>query len=210
MYNCKSDNLSPCGADDIVMSTTCFTEKRITFSVIYGCTENVMRNVLSFLGRMKGKGNSSAFHPLMMPMIYVELERKRLVNMLERKTSDLQGRIDKMETTLKEESEMENRTLSERDCETTKLWLSISSLRNGLESLKAQLLSMSEHCRMTWKENSPSNDRGAARELGERITTRLRVITDEFDTKIRDCDRLLGGTSLAARMVSIPFPSLTS
>lgn len=82
VYHCKSDAESLKTDDDIVLSTTCFTDVPITFAVIYGCTDRVMQDTTTWLERCEG----SALHPLVLPMIFAEHERKRLFNAVDDKS----------------------------------------------------------------------------------------------------------------------------
>lgn len=213
VYNCKSDTTSLIEKDDIVISVTSFPKRHVTVAVMYGCTKDVMDDTVSSLKRLIRTSNLSAFHPLLLPVVYSELERTRLLNVLERKTSALDQRILEVENDLKQDeqripsSEESGITLAVRDCETTRLWRSVSKLKNSLQSLKAQLMSMHTHCmslsQTTLQEQvGETDDYQAERESGDRIQTRLQEMIHEFDTKIRHCDSLLGGTALAAQMVS--------
>lgn len=212
MYNCKSDTVSPTDDDDIVMSVTVFPEKRMTFAVMYGCTKSTMKNVGSYLKRLKTQSNLSIFHPLILPMVFTELERKRLLNVLERKTSELGQRILVMQNRLKEDEQKTTShqdsgvTLAAREMGTTELWRSVSAMKNGLASLKTQLVSMNAHCsnlsQTSLKEGIETDECRTERESGGRIQVRIQDIIDEFDSKIRHCDNLLGGTELATQMVS--------
>lgn len=214
VYNCKSDTMSPTKEDDIVMSVTTFPDKHITFAVMYGCTNSMMKNAVSSLEGFRTESNLYIFHPLILPMVFAELERKRLLNVLERKSSELSQRILDVENGLKQDEQSTERsehsrvTLAERDCETTRLWISVSKLKNGLKSLKTQLSSMRAHCNCL-SQPALQDQVGKTREYrtepesGERMQARMQEIMDEFDTKIGQCDSVLGGTSLAAQIVSL-------
>ncbi|RYO83268.1 hypothetical protein DL766_002145 [Monosporascus sp. MC13-8B] len=205
VYNCKSDTESPAGENDIAMSTTCFTGKHITFAVMYGCTESVMQDTMMWLKRLKGSGKISAFHPLILPMVFAEFERKRLLNMLDRQGSHLNQRIIDMENKLTGRLYGDDRNITERDCETTKLWVDVSRLQNGLQSLKAELMSMIDHLDTLSKNELGPGENGSdnhsrEREAGSAIRSRLLEMVTEFDSKIRHCEGLLGGIALATQM----------
>nr|XP_036582707.1 uncharacterized protein CTRU02_07260 [Colletotrichum truncatum]KAF6791498.1 hypothetical protein CTRU02_07260 [Colletotrichum truncatum] len=197
---------------DIALSATFFAEKCITYAVMYGCADQVIEQTTAWLKRVKGQ----AIHPLIMPMIFVELERKRLFNLLDFEQNSLQGQILHLKNKLRSESQaMESgktrsNDVSANDCESTKVWIDISSLKNGLESLKTQLENMIEHSkelnttffRAHAEGNQVSCGHAQEREVGEKIETRLREMIVEFDSKVRTCDSLLGGMALAAQMES--------
>lgn len=221
MYNCKSDTASPSSSDepsDIAMSVTSFIEHSTTYGVMYGCTEDVMGQTSKWLARFKGQ----ALHPLIMPMIFAELERKRLLNMLDAEQTTLRQRILDLENKLRGEARagsplkaenfekaQEDVMLRAQDCESTKLWIDVSSLRNGLESFKFELQKMISHLQelattllRPLSEDSQVGDQHVeTRKTGARIEMRLREMISEIDSKVRSCDSLLGGMALAAQMV---------
>ncbi|KAK1454899.1 hypothetical protein CMEL01_03659 [Colletotrichum melonis] len=158
-----------------------------------------------------------ALHPLIMVLIFAELERKRLFNFLEREQSALEKWILDLEHKLRLESQVPRLGTDEvelasqiRDSQSTKLWIDVSSLRNGLESLRDQLVKMIQHSEVlattVFKQPAEGSDEIDShleeRNTGERIKTRLSEMLAEFDSKVRTCDSLLGGMALAAQMVS--------
>ncbi|KAK2016243.1 hypothetical protein LZ32DRAFT_601806 [Colletotrichum eremochloae] len=224
VYNCKSDTAfqsSSESPDDIALSATSFVECGTTYAVMYGCKAQT----IDLVSRILRKFQDQALHPLLIPMVFAELERKRLFGMLDRKQTSLQQRILDLENKLRGETQsgiLENAknaqsaenadiTAQTRDCESTKLWIDVSSLKNGLESLKDQLVKMAEHSEelaaTVFKpppaESAPGTDQYAEeRKTGERFAIRLREMVTEFDSKARSCDSLLGGMALAAQMES--------
>ncbi|KAF6809281.1 hypothetical protein CMUS01_13720, partial [Colletotrichum musicola] len=213
VYNCKSDTASPSSPgrpSDIAMSVTSFVEQSTTYAVMYGCTGDVMDQTSSWLKRFSGQ----ALHPLVMPMIFAELERKRLLNMLDTEQTVLSQRILNLENKFQGEASaagslakakslekaQEDDESQAQDCESTKLWIDVSSLKNGLESLKAELEKMAIHS----EELATTVLVGHVdkRKTGERIEARLREMVAEINSKVRSCDSLLGGMALAAQMES--------
>ncbi|KAI1344248.1 hypothetical protein F5Y15DRAFT_365948 [Xylariaceae sp. FL0016] len=210
VYNCKSDDTSPTTDDDFALSITYFSGQPMIFAVAYGCTSDTMRYIV----RTLKEAQSSAFHPLVLPLMFVELERKRFLNAVDRKGADLRQRVLDIENRLSregarksEQSEKfdESRSLTEKDCEATKLWGSVSSLKNALESLNAQIHAMTRHCELLTQDTFAA-EKGCPdvfkniREFGIRIGSRLDEMSREIDSKVRDCEGLLGGMSLATSM----------
>jgi hypothetical protein len=123
VYNCKSDTESPAEKDDIVMSVTCFTNVPVTFAVIYGCTTDTMDDIKDYLKDL----TTWTSHHMLLPMVFIELERRRLLNSLENEGWELRQRILRMEQKLQEEAEGKspekegNQELTLRDCKATKL-----------------------------------------------------------------------------------------
>lgn len=200
------------------MSVTSFVDQSTTYAVMYGCTEVVMDHASNWLGLFNGQ----ALHPLIMPMVFAELERKRLVGMLDTEKTVLKQRILNLENKLRGEASaagtlakakslektQEDVDSQVQDCESTKLWIDVSSLKNGLESLNAELGKMVIHSR----ELATTVLAGHAekRKTGERIEARLREMVAEINSKVRSCDSLLGGMALAAQMVRTVLRKSTS
>jgi len=212
VYGCRSDTASPTKPDDVALSVTAFLDVPLTFAIMYGCTRNTKANFTSFLKQIKD--TNQEWHPLLLPMLFAELERKRLLNLLDREKTKLQQRILEMENRLRGETEeradsMET-SAAVKDCEATKSWIDASKLKNGLESLRTQLTGMMAHSRMLRESvllAGPPDKTGSAtsqRTTGELVESRLSEMIAEFDCNIRSYDSLLGGMGMAAQMVRVP------
>lgn len=193
------------------MSTTCFVNKPWTFSTIYGCTTGTVKRTTASLKQFK----RSAFHPLMLPMVFMEHERRRLLNtldtigpQLDQKILDLENRLRLEDQAVTQATQKFNRTMTQKDCEGTKMWVSVSHLKNGLESLRHILPSMIDHCQALPKDSSwpvvvgngvPAD--GLA--CSNRFEARLYEMIAELESKIRKCDGLLSGMALATQVVGL-------
>lgn len=212
VYHCKSDTEALGGDDNIVISTTSFTDVPLTFTVIYGCTEKVMEDTKGCIQRCE----AAAFHPLMLPMIFAEHERKRFIQAIDKRSTELDERVIELKKRLKPDTEEELRkctekvqtrkTMSERDCEAIELWRSLSSLKNGLECLYTELGSMADHAvgmqKSLPKHESDSRGFHRANQGPEvHIEARLKEMRAELRSKTRGCESLLGSMKLAAQMV---------
>lgn len=221
VYHCKSDTDSLKRGDDIILSSTCFTDTPVTFAVMYGCTDKVIRDTKMWLERCK----ESASHPLVLPMLFAEHERKRLFDAIDEKSTKLEERILELEKRVKKDTKEEveenggkgqkRQPMTQRDCEAIDLWRSMSSLKNGLESLHTELGSMREHLhampKSITKHNLDSEKfRSPGQGPGVYIDARLKEMMAEFRSKIRGCEGLLGSMTLATQMVrnSTPPPLL--
>lgn len=178
---------------------------------MYGCTDKVMGDTKLWLERCGG----SALHPLVLPMVFAEHERKRLFNAIDEKSTELEERILELETRVKKGKHRKKGQkilpMAYRDCEAIDLWRSMSSLKNGLESLHTELGSMREHLHAMLESLPKHNpDSGDLRGLGQGpdvyIDARLKEMMAEFQSKIRNCEGLLGSMTLATQMV-LPMPS---
>ncbi|KAK4446273.1 hypothetical protein QBC34DRAFT_441004 [Podospora aff. communis PSN243] len=214
VYGCRSDTASPTKPDDVVLSVTSFVNVPLTFAIMYGCTKNTKCNVTSFLKQIKE--TDQTWHPLLLPMVFVELERKRLLNLLDREKTKLQQRILEMKNRLRGESEgtiasidtgTNEASAAVKDCEATESWIHSSKLKNGLESLRTQLMNMKAHStqlrQSIFATNHPDHNTDnsiSEHATGEMIESRLNEMIAEFDCNIRSYDSLLGGMHMAAQM----------
>lgn len=149
-------------------------------------------------------------------MIFAEHERKRIFNAIDSKSTELEERILELEKRVKEKPKkeveaqtvkvQEKQTMTQRDCEAIELWRSMSSLKNALEGLLAELGSMRDHLSTLSESRSKSNqglgllhDNVQGPEVY--IDARLKEMMAEFRSKIRSCESLLGGMTLATQMV---------
>lgn len=56
---------------------------------MYGCTDAIMKDTETWLIRC----HASVFHPLVLPMIFAEHERKRFLNEIDRISTELEYRM---------------------------------------------------------------------------------------------------------------------
>lgn len=151
----------------------------------------------------------SVFDPMVLPMIFVELERKRLLVAAATKGSSLHQRVLDMEKRSKRQgqksAEKENQSseVSTADSETIHMLLSMNNLKNGLEGLLEQLSAMRSHL------GKPSDiileskleDHMMDNTCRVNIDLRLKEIMTELRSKVRGYDGLLGTLTLATQMV---------
>ncbi|KAI1278880.1 hypothetical protein F5Y07DRAFT_359772 [Xylaria sp. FL0933] len=222
VYNCKSDTESLAACDDIVLSETHFPKKSMLYAVVYGCTQEAREFISGFFKFAK----ASAFNPLLLPVMFAELERRRLLNKLDTKGGDLRKRIIDMENRLRhdgprksaqssdseKEKDSSNRNITQRECEAVNLWVEVSSLKNGLESLKTELSSMLESSQKPLEnqvtDQDPLDDGGfPERKIQQKlvfdnIQGRLHDMIVEIDSITRRTQSLLQGMSLATQTES--------
>ncbi|KAK1508845.1 hypothetical protein CABS01_08075, partial [Colletotrichum abscissum] len=183
VYNCKSDIESPPPTvnrpDDVALSVTSFPTLGTAYAAMYGCTQPVIESTIKCLEDFGGQ----AFHPLAMPVIFAELERARLVGLLDREKEALAKRILELENKLRGEDQS---SISEKaDSEPT------SQTRDSTTYFKSPV-----------EGSNKIDEHAEERRAGSRIEMRLREMVDELGSKIRSCEALLGGMSLAAQMES--------
>ncbi|RYC61450.1 hypothetical protein CHU98_g4763 [Xylaria longipes] len=215
VYNCKSDTETLATHDDIVLSVTHFPKKPIIFAVFYGCTEEAR----AFIGDWFNYAKASAFDPLLLPMMHSELERRRLINKIDAKGGDLRKRIIDIENRLREvqsrksvqssasEKDSTNISIAQRECEAVKLWVEVSSLKNGLESFKTGLKAMLENSKKPLEndilgEDGDEQTHKIRKHASERIQTRINDMIVEIESVVRRAAGHLVGMSLATQTES--------
>lgn len=204
------------------MTTTSFEEKPFTYSVVYGCT----RFIIGEMSRWLKRADEFAFHPLLLPMMFAEIERLRLLEPLERKGGELSLRILDMENRLQDEEgsrktshmgDGSSFSLTKRDCDAIRLWLSTSDLKDGMKSLLLQLEAMRRHLNNVKNNFGPSSvglsTNRFNQECSKYMDLRMEEIMAEFQSRLQGCESQLGAMTLATQMVrnhlfSTLYPSL--
>ncbi|KAK1848010.1 hypothetical protein CCHR01_09385 [Colletotrichum chrysophilum] len=192
---------------DLAMSMTWFPERNFWYAVVYGCDPSTE---VEISGRLRYSGDAIC-HPLLIPGIFAELERKRQIKMVK------QGSLKLVETvaTLHEAHHMPSDADHSPGPDLTANkevdpWLDIFHKKNGLLNWKDQLNKMVTHAEELnitnfshdINQSSDINEfRKLMRDTGDRIKERLQDIIREYDERIRDCERNLEGMSLANQMV---------
>ncbi|OHE91936.1 hypothetical protein CORC01_12786 [Colletotrichum orchidophilum] len=153
---------------------------------------------------------------MILPGIFAELERDRMVKVVEKTVDDIEGAIFELGTrnpvegdTLEEEDKIDMRH-SRRTA-----WLNTTYLRNSLRVWKCQLRKMNDHIAesMNFVE-SPLNICESEKLSGEAprvqsdygmdttskmITDRLRILIEEFEDRIQDCTMSVEGMTIATQ-----------
>ncbi|RYP06561.1 hypothetical protein DL765_009439 [Monosporascus sp. GIB2] len=154
--------------------------------------------------------------------IFAELERERMVEVVESTIDEMEGAIFELDTgsgaknTQRETSES-GRSGGARYARRT-VWLNTTFLRNRLQIWKTQLLKMIEHVDELSNYKSPFSleayggdleDRACRRAVekyhssmhrtGCLIKDRLRAIVEEFDEMIDDCSMRVDGMTIATQ-----------
>lgn len=146
-------------------------------------------------------------------MIFVELERKRLLNAGEAQGSNLRQRVLDMDIKSRSPEEKISKrktsrpTVSTGDSETISMLLSMNELKNGLEALLMQLPSMRDHLDKPSDIKLPSLpiERSVIDICGVNMDLRLKEMMMELQSKLRKYEGLLGTITLATQMVCGPF-----
>ncbi|OIW23935.1 hypothetical protein CONLIGDRAFT_692790 [Coniochaeta ligniaria NRRL 30616] len=217
VYNCRTANT---WVGDMALSATYIPSTHSTYAIVYGCTPE---NINEITGRLKSASYATC-HPLLLPGIFAELERKRQFELVEKGVTQ---RFQFVSNLLQNDTyDWKSRGAKEKDMSTTdsvNLWMAICYVSNGLKKWKQQLSSMIAHIdELSQRECSetaacsepgcspvqPAQDQiqpavsfhRAMREGGVMIRERLTAITMEYDEKVRDCDMIMEGMTMATEL----------
>jgi hypothetical protein len=188
-------------SDAVALSVTCFPQQHTCSAAFYGCTEDTIIGVCRYLNSFEAKG----FHPLAIPMVFAELERRRLVDELELERVSLEQKLLDMDGSDKIPSSRDEKTSAkespgEQPSESARLWLSVSRLKNSLENWKTHLSKIISHCTSLSRREFATN--AEITQTGMKIEARLDEMVTECDANIRDCQTLLDGMMIATQLVS--------
>lgn len=139
VYNCRSSNAWD---HDLALSATYFPQRRLTMAIFYGTTIDLERNIVHRLRHVSFK----AMHPLLLPGIFIELERARHANlvtktilMLEQKIMESQVSIDDLKGRIDSQDKHKRNELKRS------AWLDTLYLKNGLITWTTQIRKMVQH-----------------------------------------------------------------
>ncbi|KAI0427517.1 hypothetical protein F5Y09DRAFT_29245 [Xylaria sp. FL1042] len=207
VYNCRS---TASWEGDLGLSVT-FTPRTLTTdAVMYGCDEKATDEIIKRLS----SSDLSVLHPMVLVVLFAELERDRLDRLVRNKISRLIQQIIGI-------SDNNNYTLENKNLQpfspslatSIKDWLEMGDLRNGLKAFKCKMQDMIEHVNELQELMlNPRNDqygfaidlapetlRGLV-ETGTKIKERLKHLIDEFDEHIQKCATIIDGVGLASQL----------
>lgn len=206
----------------MALSVTYSHENKSTKAVLYGCTESTRDAII----RRLNKCNYVVYHPLAVPALFCDIERKRQFGLVGPITKKLSDRALKIAKPLRPGSPSlrftrGNSTTSTQGAEAEEepedlmaLWLEASDLKRGLQTWKHELRKLIAHADELAQDDLPRGSEGSEdleqrlfRDAGERIRQRLLELDGEYDQKIRQCTDIIDGMVLAAQLVrgSLPF-----
>lgn len=206
------------------MSMTWFPQRNFWYAIFYGCDTSTE---LEISGRLRYSGDAIC-HPLLMPGIFAELERKRQIKMVKQGSLKLVETVATLHENHHTSSDAERLHQKPHDShdpgpdltanKEVDPWLDIFHKKNGLQNWKDELEKMVAHAdelntnffSYDINQTSEVNEfRKLMRETGNRIKERLQDIIREYDQRMRDCERNLQGMILANQLVRLPFFLLT-
>lgn len=227
VYNCRSANTR---INDLALTATYFNGSQLTYGILLGCTADTERRVLNRVSMAKEQG----FHPLLLAGTFSELERERLVEVVDKTIDRIEEAIFDIDSRgnvldVPEDPAMElsgddglEHPDGERYTKRT-AWLNTTFLRNRLEIWKREVRKMVEHvdelCTgpQTDRDGPPPPLRDvhcAPRAVADAdrafirtsslIKERLQELVEELDEKIEDCTMRVEGMAMATQWVSLP------
>ena len=172
---------------------------------MYGSTPLIRTHFKDFLQRFAESGR--AIHPLLLPMMFAEMERKRFFTKHDAMRNTVKGwDLDiraKLNFELANYENTESQIMAVE--QSTALWISLGRLRNGMISMKDPLRIMLQHSQLlnkTFFRPVRDNSYCKERSMTQSMEKRLEEMLVEFDGKIRDSDATLGGLGFTAQTVS--------
>ncbi|TGJ88275.1 hypothetical protein E0Z10_g452 [Xylaria hypoxylon] len=195
---------------DLGLSVTFTPRTLTTHAVMYGCDNETTDNIIKRLS----SSDLSELHPMVLVVLFAELERDRLDRLVRNKISCLVQQIVGI-------TENRNYTLDKTGlpsispplATSIQDWLEMGNLRNGLQAFKQKMRDMIEHIdELQDILLNPENDkysfaanldrdilRGLA-DTGLKIKERLKHLVDEFDEHIHKCATIIDGVGLASQL----------
>ncbi|KUI62347.1 hypothetical protein VP1G_09484 [Cytospora mali] len=144
--NKKYDAIANTWPNDLALTATHFMQSRLTFGILFGCTEETEREAVNRISKAK----EQSFHPLLLPGIFAELERERMVEVVESSIDQIEEAIFEMNigaSSIMESAKPSDDTSYPGGPRAARkaVWLNTTFLRNRLQTWKTQMLKMVEH-----------------------------------------------------------------
>jgi hypothetical protein len=216
VYNCRSSNI---WKNDLALTVTYFPRSKIIFGIFFGCTAAVETQILNRIASTE----EQAFHPMLLPGIFAELERTRMVEIVETTIDEIEVAIHDLDSGVNNTSiellapefyEQENAFGTRHG--RRRVWLNTNFLRNRLQIWKTQLAKMIAHVdellesdvsyaryqESEYKQAQSQVDDAAFKQTSVLIKDRLQALIEEFQDKIEDCTISIDGMTIATQWVS--------
>ncbi|KAI1424893.1 hypothetical protein F5Y12DRAFT_785012 [Xylaria sp. FL1777] len=208
VYNCRS---TASWEGDLGLSVTYNPRTLTTHAVMYGCDSETTEDIIKRLS----SSDLSELHPMVLVVLFAELERDRLDRLVRNKISRLIQQIVGIADNNNYALDDKNlSSLSPSLATSIKDWLEMGDLRNGLQAFKRKMRDMIEHMDelqdmlLDPRSNSrygfatdldPETLRGLE-DTGAKIKERLKHLVDEFDEHIQKCATIIDGVGLASQL----------
>ncbi|KAI1656465.1 hypothetical protein F4813DRAFT_135484 [Daldinia decipiens] len=214
VYTARTSSAWP---DDIALSSTYLSHRKLSLSVFYGCNDKQSSNI----ERRLAEAGDAVYHPMLTPGILIELDRKRLVEEVESVLDPFVLSTEALCCTSRDLESILNRDGENTD-ELLNLYTNTSELAKGIRKVKRQISDMCKHTheleaifvtpRRKWKsrrKSGPGNkDRvqydasSMSSNIETRVRERLSEIKSEYDEKLDECQMVLNGLNFTTQMAS--------
>ncbi|KAF7535420.1 hypothetical protein G7054_g5368 [Neopestalotiopsis clavispora] len=135
VYNCRTSNAWPM---DLALTVTYFPDCELSFAVLFGCQISTEEEIIKRLAHAR----DDIFHPLLLPGIVSEIERKRHFYHVDNTIDEIEARIFELETRPDAQDGMDAAEIAKIYKEKRSAWLDTTYIRNCLISWKVQLENM--------------------------------------------------------------------
>ncbi len=125
----------------MALTVTHFPGQKLTFALLLGASEEQEKSVLT---RLKYADADTA-HPMLLPGILAELERKRQMEIADEMIDELEMQIFRLDNETITSWKQSGQTPAERNKQKTKAWLDAAFSRNILLATTSVLISMRRH-----------------------------------------------------------------
>ncbi|KAI1184742.1 hypothetical protein F5B17DRAFT_442397 [Nemania serpens] len=132
VFGCRTSNA---WAMDLALTVTYFPRCNLKLAVVFGCDLFVEEDIINRLVLAR----EDASHPLLLPGIIVETERRRHVKIVDDIVDEVEARIFQLEVRPDAEYSMTTFQMEELHREKRSAWLNITYVRNCLLSWRKQL-----------------------------------------------------------------------
>ncbi|KAI0376473.1 hypothetical protein F5Y04DRAFT_285913 [Hypomontagnella monticulosa] len=214
VYAARMSSIWP---DDIAMSSTFISRRRLSLSVFYGCNGDQ----LSKIEKCLNKAGDAVYHPMLASGMFAELERDRLVGKVNRVLDPYVLSTESLSCTTRDPQSILNRD-GENPDELSYLYHCTAELIKGIQRLQQQNSDMVKHTyelEMThiaaWRKsksrkrlglrNKPNATLGINLEysnIGIKFRERLSELKAEYDEKLEECEMALKDLKFTTRMAS--------
>src|SRR5438034_595225 len=142
VYICRSSYSWP---GDMAFSATYFPRTGFTRAIFYGCDKAATEELA---GRLCSAEDALS-HPMMLPGLFAELERKRQVELVTQNVKVLLETASRLSKSRADGSHKhggsDGGADGDDDNDTFQPWLDVHHLKNGLEDWREQMLKMVDH-----------------------------------------------------------------
>ncbi|KAI1271855.1 hypothetical protein F5Y07DRAFT_392420 [Xylaria sp. FL0933] len=158
VYNCRSTNA---WGSDLAMTVTHFPHCRLTFGILFGCTKPQRKYVLERLTLSTQESD----HPLLLPGLFAELEKKRHHVIFEAGMDELESMISDTDMVAMLCQRQSGNNSNEQGKQA--VYLNMLHLKHGLTAWSQQLAKMLDHAFTLNYEYNGSWNQSRSRANGE-------------------------------------------